>query len=104
MGPIRPEGGKKMNRYETILIVDCTLEEEAQKNVVEKLIKQITDGGCEIEKVDEWGKKRLAYPIDYKTDGYYVMVTFKAAPTFIAELERLYRITEGIMKGQTIRL
>lgn len=93
-----------MNRYETILIVDCTLEEEAQKNVVEKLIKQITDGGCEIEKVDEWGKKRLAYPIDYKTDGYFVMVTFKAAPTFIVELERLYRITEGIMKGQTIRL
>ena len=66
-----------MNQYETIFIVDCTLEEEAQKNTVEKLIQQMTDAGCEIDKVDEWGKKKLAYPINYKTDGYFVLVTFK---------------------------
>ncbi|HPJ75981.1 MAG: 30S ribosomal protein S6 [Clostridia bacterium] len=93
-----------MNQYETIFIVDCTLEEEAQKNTVEKLIQQMTDAGCEIDKVDEWGKKKLAYPINYKTDGYFVLVTFKAQPDFISELERLYRITEGIIKGQTIKL
>ena len=93
-----------MNQYETICIGDCTLEEEAQKNTVEKLIQQMTDAGCEIDKVDEWGKKKLAYPINYKTDGYFVLVTFKAHPDFISELERLYRITEGIIKGQTIKL
>ncbi|HOD92597.1 MAG TPA: 30S ribosomal protein S6 [Clostridia bacterium] len=93
-----------MNQYETIFIVDCTLEEEAQKSVVEKLVQQMTDAGCVIDKVDEWGRKKLAYPIDYKTDGYFALVTFKAQPDFISELERLYRITEGILKGQTIKL
>ncbi|OQC00243.1 MAG: 30S ribosomal protein S6 [Firmicutes bacterium ADurb.Bin099] len=93
-----------MNQYETIFIVDCTMEEEVQKSIVEKMVQQMTDAGCVVEKVDEWGRKKLAYPINYKTDGYYVLVTFKAAPDFIAELERLYRITEGILKGQTIRL
>lgn len=93
-----------MNQYETIFIVDCTMEEEVQKSIVEKMVQQMTDTGCVVEKVDEWGRKKLAYPINYKTDGYYVLVTFQAAPDFIAELERLYRITEGILKGQTIRL
>jgi small subunit ribosomal protein S6 len=92
-----------MNQYETIFIVDCTMEEEVQKSIVEKMVQQMTDAGCVVEKVDEWGRKKLAYPINYKTDGYYVLVTFQAAPDFIAELERLYRITEGILKGQTIR-
>ena len=93
-----------MNQYETIFIVDSTLEEEVQKSKVEKLIQQMTDAGCTIDKVDEWGKKKLAYPINFKTDGYFVLVTFKAQPDFISELERLYRITEGILKGQTIKL
>lgn len=93
-----------MNQYETIFIVDSTLEEEVQKSKVEKLIQQMTDAGCAIDKVDEWGKKKLAYPINFKTDGYFVLVTFKAQPDFISELERLYRITEGILKGQTIKL
>ncbi|HHT95556.1 MAG TPA: 30S ribosomal protein S6 [Clostridia bacterium] len=93
-----------MNQYETIFIVDCTMEEEVQKSIVEKMVQQMTDAGCVVEKVDEWGRRKLAYPINYKTDGYYVLVTFKAAPNFISELERLYRITEGILKGQTIRL
>ena len=93
-----------MNQYETIFIVDCTMEEEVQKSIVEKMVQQMTDAGCVVEKVDEWGRKKLAYPINYKTDGYYVLVTFQVAPDFIAELERLYRITEGILKGQTIRL
>ncbi len=93
-----------MNQYETIFIIDSTLEDEVQKSIIEKLIGQMTDNGCQIDEVDEWGKKKLAYPIDFKTDGYFVLVTFKAQPDFISELERLYRITEGVLKGQTIRL
>ena len=67
-----------MNRYEMIYIIDADLEEAARKELIEKVSALITNNGGEIEKVDEtWGKRRLAYAIDYKTEGWYVLVTFR---------------------------
>ena len=64
-----------MNRYEMIYIIDADLEEAARKELIEKVSALITNNGGEIEKVDEtWGKRRLAYAIDYKTEGWYVLV------------------------------
>ena len=88
-------------KYETIFIVDVSSGEEATAAVVEKFTKLIADNG-EVTSVAEWGKRRLAYTIDYKTEGYYVLVEFASDPTFPAELDRIYKITDGIMRSMII--
>ncbi|MBQ3181443.1 MAG: 30S ribosomal protein S6 [Clostridia bacterium] len=91
-----------INKYETIFVVDASLEEEAIAGIVEKFKTLISNAG-EIESVDEWGKRRLAYPIDFKTEGYYVLVNFSAKPDFPAELERIYNITDGLLRSIIIK-
>ncbi len=91
-----------INKYETIFVVDAALEEEAIAGVVDKFKTLISKAG-EIESVDEWGKRRLAYPIDYKTEGYYVLVNFSAKPDFPLELERIYNITDGVLRSIIIK-
>ena len=94
-----------MNRYEMIYIIDADLEETARKELIEKVSALITNNGGEIEKVDEtWGKRRLAYAIDYKTEGWYVLVTFKAPVELPRELERNLQINESVLRYLVIRL
>ena len=99
-------GGVKMekvlNSYETLFVVDCTLGEESVKAIVDKFTALISENAT-IESVDEWGKRRLAYPIDYKNEGYYVLVNFKSEGAFTLELERVFGITEGILRSIVIR-
>lgn len=87
-----------MNKYEVLYIITPELEEEATKAVVEKFSGIVTANGGQVESVDEWGKRRLAYPIDYKTEGYYVLMTFVSAPEFPKELERNYKNDESILR------
>ena len=68
----------------------------------EKFTNLISSNGT-VESVDEWGKRRLAYPIDYKTEGYYVLVNFSSKPEFPKELERIYGITEGVLRTIVIK-
>ncbi len=91
-----------VNKYETIFVIDASLEEEKITALVEKFKSLISDAG-EIEAVDEWGKRRLAYPIDDKNEGYYVLVQFSAKSDFPQELERIYRITDGILRDIVIK-
>ena len=94
-----------MNRYEMLYIIDTDLEETARKELIEKVSALITNNGGEIEKVDEtWGKRRLAYAIDYKTEGWYVLVTFKAPVELPRELERNLQINESVLRYLVIRL
>ena len=93
---------KIINSYETLFVIDPDLTEEATKALVEKFTKLIGDNG-EIESVDEWGKRRLAYPINDKPEGYYVLVNFKSEASLPSELERIFGITEGIMRSIVIR-
>ena len=93
---------KLLNSYETIFIIDAGVEEEARAALQEKFTSLIAANGT-IEAVDEWGKRRLAYEINDKTEGYYVLVDFKAAPEFPKELDRQYRITDGILRTIIIR-
>ena len=93
---------KVINSYETLFVVDCTLGEEGVKAIVDKFVALIGDNAT-INSVDEWGKRKLAYAIDYKTDGYYVLVNFKSEGTFPLELERIFGITEGILRSIVIR-
>ena len=93
-----------MNKYDLVYIIDTAVEEEARKGLVEKFNNLITNNGGEIEKVEEWGKRRLAYAIDYKTEGYYVLVNFSAASELPLELERNLKITESVIRYQTVRI
>ena len=94
-----------MNRYEMIYIIDTGLEETARKEMIEKVSALITANGGEIEKVDEtWGKRRLAYAIDYKTEGWYVLVNFQASPELPRELERNLQINENILRYLVVKL
>ena len=92
-----------MNKYEAMYIVTPEMEDEAIKGVIEKFSGIITAKGGEIEKTDEWGRKKLAYPIDYKTEGYYVLVNFAAAPELPRELERNFRNDESILRYMVVR-
>ena len=91
-----------INKYETIFVLDCALEEEKLTALSKKFQKLIADNGT-VESVDVWGKRKLAYPIDFKTEGYYVLVNFASNPEFPKELERIYGITDGVMRTITIR-
>ena len=88
-----------MNKYEAMYVITPELEDEAVKGIIEKYTGIITANGGEIEKVDEWGRRRLAYPINYKTEGYYVLMTFVSGPAFPRELDRKLRIAEGVMRS-----
>jgi len=94
-----------MNRYEMIYIIDTNLEEAARKELIEKVSALIEANGGEIEKVDEtWGKRRLAYAIDYKTEGWYVLVNFKAPAELPRELERNLQINEYVLRYLVVKL
>ena len=90
------------NKYETIFVIDASLAEDQIEALVEKFKSLIAENGT-TESVDVWGKRRLAYPIDYKTEGYYVLVNFESQAEFIAELERVYNITDGILRTIVVR-
>lgn len=92
---------KVVNKYETIFVVDAALEQEQIDSVVEKF-KSLIEANATIDNIDVWGKKRLAYEINYKTEGYYVLVEFTSEPSFPAELDRVYGITEGILRSLII--
>ena len=92
------------NYYESMFVVDVTDGEEAVKASVEKFVGLINSNAETVYEVNEWGKRRLAYPINDKPEGYYVVVTFKAQPEFPAEFERLCKIDENILRSMVIRL
>ena len=94
---------KVINSYEALFIVDVEAGEDAAKAVVTKFLNRIAKNG-EIVEVADWGKRRLAYPINDKPEGYYTVVTFKSAPEYPAELERRFNIDENVMRSLVIRL
>jgi len=93
---------EQKNFYETLYIIDGTLAEDAIKALVEKFTALIAQHG-EIAEVNEWGKRRLAYPIQDKNEGYYVLTTFESDASFPNELERIFGITDGIFRSIVIR-
>ena len=92
-----------INSYETLFITDLSNGEEATKATVNKFTGLIGSNG-EIVEVSEWGKRRLAYPINDMNEGYYTVVTHKSPASFLAELDRLFNIDESIMRSMTVKL
>lgn len=87
-----------MNQYEALYIIDAILDEEAYRASVEKFKGIVEANGGEIVAVDEWGKRKLAYAIDYKNEGCYVLMTFNSAPELPRELERNFKNDEQILR------
>ena len=88
---------KKICSYETLFAVSGNLVEDDCKALVEKFVTLIKENASDVD-VNEWGKRRFAYPINYVTEGYYVLVNFKSEPSFPTELERVFGITEGVLR------
>lgn len=92
------------NKYETVLVLSTkTFDDAALEATVEKFKTLIGDNGGTVEAVDVWGKKRLAFEINYETEGYYALITFEAEPTLPKELDRVANITDGVLRAMTIR-
>lgn len=92
-----------MNKYECLYIVNPSLEDEPRKAVIERFTGLVTANGGTVDDVDEWGKRRLAYPIQDLNEGYYVLMHFSSESEFPRELERNFRIHENIMRYLVIR-
>ncbi len=93
---------KLHENYETIMILNTKKSEEEIKALVEKFTTLISKNGT-IETVEEWGKRKLAYEIADEAEGYYVYVTFNCTPDFPAELDRVYKITDGVLRTLIVR-
>ena len=91
---------EKICSYETLFAVNATLPEEECKALVEKFVNLINENGSDVN-VNEWGKRRFAYPINYINEGYYVLVSYKSNADFPQELERQFGITEGVLRYMT---
>jgi len=92
-----------LNKYESIYIVNPEVDAEGIKGLVEKFNALIESEGGKVTETNEWGMKKLAYPIKKFTQGYYVLVNFEAKPEFVDELERIYKITDDVIKFITVR-
>jgi len=93
-----------MNKYEVLYILETELSEETKGALVEKFAKVVTDmEGNILGDIDKWGDREFAYPINYKTSGYYVLMNFEADATVPAELERQMRITDGVVRHMVVR-
>ncbi|MDO5556056.1 MAG: 30S ribosomal protein S6 [Clostridia bacterium] len=91
-----------MNKYESVIIINPNLEEEAIKGLIEKFSNLINTDG-KVNSVEEVGKKKLAYEIKKNKEGYYIIFKFEAKPTLITELERIYKITDEVIKFIVIK-
>ena len=92
-----------MKAYELLFFVAPTIEDETRLAVMKRIETTIAEGEGKVDNVEDWGKRKLAYPINDKNEGYYVLVEFKSAPSFPLELERVFGITDGIMRSIVIK-
>ncbi len=89
---------KLSGNYEVVFILNPNLTEDATAALVEKF-KTLVESRGTLGEVNEWGKRRLAYPIQDLNEGYYVLMTFSSTPDLPAELDRVLRITDGVMRS-----
>lgn len=90
------------NIYETVIITSAKLGEESSAELVGKFKALIEEHGT-VQSVDDWGKRRFAYPIQKQNEGYYTLINFESTPDFTAELDRRYQITDGILRTLIIK-
>ena len=92
-----------MNQYEVMYVIDPTLEDSARSELINRFSELVKKNGGEVDRVDEWGKRRLAYAIQYKTEGYYVLMYIKAPADLPREIERNMQISDSVLRYLTVR-
>ncbi len=92
-----------MNQYEVMYVIDTALEEQARTDLINRFSGLVEQNGGQVDRVDEWGKRRLAYAINYKTEGYYVLMYIAAPAELPRELERNFQINENVLRYMVIR-
>ena len=92
-----------MNQYEVMYVIDPALEDSARSELINRFSDLVKKNGGEVDRVDEWGKRRLAYAIQYKTEGYYVLMYIKAPSELPREIERNMQINDSILRYLTVR-
>ena len=92
-----------MNQYEVMYVIDAALEDRARVELIDRFSELVKKNGGEIDRVDEWGKRRLAYAINYKTEGYYVLMYVKGPSDMPRELERNFQISDKILRSLVVR-
>jgi len=92
-----------MNQYEVMYIIDSALEDSARSELINRFSDLVEKNGGTVDRVDEWGKRRLAYAIQYKTEGYYVLMYIKAPTDLPRELERNMKINENVLRYLTVK-
>lgn len=90
---------KLLEKYEAIIILNTKLGEDGIKAVSEKINSLITTNEGTIDSIEEWGKRRLAYPINFEVDGFYILFNFTSAASLPAELDRVLKITDGVLRS-----
>ena len=87
-----------MTKYEMLYILDASLTDEAKEEIIKKFEDLVTSNGGVVENIDRWGVKKLQYPINYKNEGYYVLMNFEAEKTLVVEIKRIAGIVDGIIR------
>ena len=93
---------EQKSKYETVFVVNSTLGEEGVQTIVDKFVSLI-ESNSEVESVNVWGNRKFAYPIEDLTEGYYVLVKFASGHDFPTELDRIYNITDGILRSLIVK-
>ena len=93
-----------MNKYETVFILTPVLSDDQMKETVEKFKSVLTDNGGKIENEENWGLRKLAYPIENKNTGFYTLIEFEGEPTIVGKLETAFRRDEKVIRFLTFRL
>jgi small subunit ribosomal protein S6 len=90
-----------MRAYESLVIIEPTADDAEFEKIITRVEETITNAGGVIDSTDKWGKRRLAYEIKKHNEGYYVLFNFKGTPSFVTELDKLYRFTPLVMRSMT---
>ena len=93
-----------MRQYEVMVILDAGLEEDAIRAVVDRATKSLTSNGATVGKVDRWGKRRFAYEVHHRSEGYYVLIDVLAEPPAVAAVDRMLGLADEVIRHKVIRL
>jgi len=87
-----------MKTYEMLYVLDAAISDEAKESFVQKFEAVVANGGGKVVSTDKWGVKKLSYPINYKTDGYYVLMTFESESAVVKELDRIAGLSVEVLR------
>jgi small subunit ribosomal protein S6 len=93
-----------MRPYEVMVIFDASLEEDAVRALVDRFTQQLTAAGAKAVNVDSWGKRRLAYPVRHRNEGYYIIIEANAEPAALSELDRQLNLVDEVIRHKVMRL